>query len=58
MRKNAMVLNKMRLHPQTAHIPVIIASTTTQLRRDNEKHLRSKEGYSIDQCEDSTKKKP
>jgi hypothetical protein len=37
-----MVLNKMRLHPQITHIPVIIASTTTQLLRDNEQHLRSK----------------
>lgn len=37
-----MVLNKMRLHPQTRHIPVIIASTATQLIRDNEEHLRSK----------------
>src|SRR5262245_34420234 len=38
-----MVLNKMRLHPDTTHIPVIIASTTTQLIRDNEEHLRSKD---------------
>jgi len=37
-----MVLNKMRLHPQTARIPVIIASTATQLIRDNEEHLRAK----------------
>ena len=37
-----MVLNKMRLHPETTHIPVIIATTTTQLIRDNEAHLRSK----------------
>jgi len=37
-----MVLNKMRLHPETAHIPVIIATTTTQLIRENEAHLRSK----------------
>src|SRR5262245_58238490 len=37
-----MVLNKMRLHPKTTRIPVIIASTTTQLIRDNEAHLRSK----------------
>jgi len=35
-----MVLNKMRLHPETKHIPVIIASTVTQLLRDNEEHLR------------------
>lgn len=37
-----MVLNKMRLHPVTRKTPVIIASTTTQLIRDNEEHLRSK----------------
>src|SRR4051812_43490524 len=37
-----MVLNKMRLHPETTHIPVILASTTTQLLRDNEVHFRSK----------------
>jgi DNA-binding response OmpR family regulator len=37
-----MVVNKMRLHPQTARIPIIIASTITQLLRDNEAHLRSK----------------
>lgn len=37
-----MVVNKMRLHPKTVHIPVIIASTTTQLIKDNEAHLRSK----------------
>lgn len=37
-----MVLNKMRLHPDTARIPVIVASTTTQLIRDNEAHLRAK----------------
>jgi CheY-like chemotaxis protein len=37
-----MILNKMRLHPKTRHIPVIIASTTTQLIKDNEAHLRSK----------------
>jgi CheY-like chemotaxis protein len=37
-----MVLNKMRLHPQTAKIPVVIASTATQLIRDNEQHLREK----------------
>jgi CheY-like chemotaxis protein len=37
-----MVLNKMRLHPQTTHIPVIIASITTRLLQDNEQHLRSK----------------
>ena len=37
-----MVLNKMRLHPDTTHIPVIIASTISQLILDNETHLRSK----------------
>jgi DNA-binding response OmpR family regulator len=37
-----MVLNKMRLHPETTHIPVILASTTTQLLRDNEAHFRAK----------------
>jgi CheY-like chemotaxis protein len=37
-----MVLNKMRLHPKTARIPVIVASTITQLIRDNEEHLQSK----------------
>lgn len=37
-----MVLNKMRLHPQTTRIPVILASTTTQLLRENEAHFRSK----------------
>ena len=37
-----MVLNKMRLHPETAKIPAIIASTGGPLIRDNEEHLRSK----------------
>src|SRR5690242_10162753 len=37
-----MVLNKMRLDPKTSRIPVIIASTGTQLIRDNEQHLRAK----------------
>jgi DNA-binding response OmpR family regulator len=37
-----MVLNKMRLHPETVHIPVILASTVTQLLRENEQHLRAK----------------
>jgi DNA-binding response OmpR family regulator len=37
-----MVLHKMRLHPKTARIPVTIASTITQLIRDNEEHLQSK----------------
>jgi CheY-like chemotaxis protein len=41
-RPLVMVLNKMRLHPQTTHIPVVIASTTTRLLRDNEQRLRSK----------------
>jgi len=36
------ILNKMRLHPETRRIPVIIASTITQLLRDNEDHLRAK----------------
>ena len=40
--RGLMVLNKMRLHPETARIPVIIASTVTQLIRDNEPHLRAK----------------
>jgi CheY-like chemotaxis protein len=40
--RGLMVLNKMRLDPQTTHIPVIIASTATQLVRDNEAHLRAK----------------
>ncbi len=37
-----MVLNKMRLDPETAHIPVIIASTATDLIERNEAHLRAK----------------
>jgi CheY-like chemotaxis protein len=37
-----LVLNKMRLDPQTAHIPVIISSTATDLLQRNEAHLRSK----------------
>ncbi len=37
-----MVLNKMRLHPETKQIPVILASTITQLLRENEEHLRAK----------------
>jgi CheY-like chemotaxis protein len=37
-----MVLNKMRLHPMTTRIPVILASTVTRLLRENEAHFRSK----------------
>jgi CheY-like chemotaxis protein len=32
-----MVLNKMRLHPETTHIPVVLASTTTRLLRDKKR---------------------
>jgi CheY-like chemotaxis protein len=37
-----MILDKMRLQPDTSRIPVIIAPTATQLLRDNEEHLRVK----------------
>lgn len=37
-----MVLNKLRLDPQTAHIPIIIASTATDLIARNEANLREK----------------
>ena len=37
-----MVLNKLRLNPETAHIPVIIASTATDLIQRNEENLRAK----------------
>jgi CheY-like chemotaxis protein len=37
-----MILNKMRLDPQTTTIPVIIASTATDLIARNEEHLRAK----------------
>lgn len=37
-----MVLNKMRLDPRTTIIPVIVASTATDLIQRNEKHLREK----------------
>jgi CheY-like chemotaxis protein len=40
--RGLMVLNKMRLDPQTAAIPVIIASTATDLIDRNEQHLRAK----------------
>lgn len=36
------VLNELRLDPQTAPIPVIIASTATDLLERNEQHLRAK----------------
>ena len=39
---HTVVLNKMRLHPDTTRIPVILASTTTQLLRDNEANFRAK----------------
>jgi DNA-binding response OmpR family regulator len=37
-----MILNKMRLDPQTTTIPVIIASTATDLIERNEENLRAK----------------
>lgn len=37
-----MILNKMRLDPETAHIPVIIVSTATDLIQRNEENLRAK----------------
>ncbi len=36
------VLNRMRLNPSTRHIPVIIASTATDLIARNAAHLHSK----------------
>ena len=36
------ILNKMRLDPQTTHIPVVIASTATDYIERNEAHLKSK----------------
>lgn len=40
--RGLMIVNKMRLDPSTTTIPVIIASTSTPLLRDNAAHLRAK----------------
>jgi CheY-like chemotaxis protein len=37
-----MLVNTIRVHPQTTHLPIIIATTAPQLIRDREVFLRSK----------------
>jgi CheY-like chemotaxis protein len=36
-----MLVHTMRVHPQTANLPIIVATTAAQLIRDNEAHMRS-----------------